>query len=502
MGYNIETHGQKSFNGVAILSSLPIEDFAAACPATTATSRPAGSRRRSPASASAASTCRTATRPGPEVRLQARLDGRLEDPRRGADRSRGSGRNPRRLQRDSRAARLLGPRRSGRATPSSSPKTRAAFRRLEHLGLTDASAPSTRAPAPASGTTRPAPSRRTGHPHRPRALTRRPPTASRPAASTPRPDAREALRPRARLGHPRGLMPGPWLDLTRPMTRPCRSTPSRATAIRRSPPPAGARSPSGASRSGGWRWAPSRHPYRRARPTSLPAAPPSTRLAPERPRRPLLPRRAARRGAYAGERLPTGRPPGDSRPNAPRRPPRAPCRDWIMAGAATVEGRDPLHLHRALAAAGRFLVEDLDPAAVPRVPRRGEAVALPLGSPASPAPRPASWSAPPAKAVRKIRIRERTARLWKGFALPAPVLPIFRAIRDTSADPGRRGALYLRRGASQPGAAGAGAAPRLRRVARCAPRPNAWSTRSRVARAAAPAPRLGDRRHRLEELTR
>ena len=55
-----------------------------------------------------------------------------------------------------------------------------------------------------------------------------------------------------------------------------------------------------------------------------------------------------------------------------------PCRVWIMAGAATVEGRDPLHLHRALAAAGRFLVEDLDPAAVPRVPRRGEAVALPL----------------------------------------------------------------------------------------------------------------------------
>lgn len=65
-----------------------------------------------------------------------------------------------------------------------------------------------------------------------------------------------------------------------------------------------------------------------------------------------------------------------------------PCRVWIMAGAATVEGQDPLHLHRALAAAGRFLVEDLDPAAVPLVPRRGEAIALPLrlaglsGSPA------------------------------------------------------------------------------------------------------------------------
>ena len=65
-----------------------------------------------------------------------------------------------------------------------------------------------------------------------------------------------------------------------------------------------------------------------------------------------------------------------------------PCRVWIIAGSATVEGREPLHLHRALARAGRFLVEDLDPAAVPRVPARGEAVALPLrlaglgGSPA------------------------------------------------------------------------------------------------------------------------
>ncbi|MGB7318114.1 MAG: endonuclease/exonuclease/phosphatase family protein, partial [Planktotalea sp.] len=26
MGYNVETHGQKSFNGVAILSKLPLED--------------------------------------------------------------------------------------------------------------------------------------------------------------------------------------------------------------------------------------------------------------------------------------------------------------------------------------------------------------------------------------------------------------------------------------------------------------------------------------------
>jgi arylformamidase len=55
-----------------------------------------------------------------------------------------------------------------------------------------------------------------------------------------------------------------------------------------------------------------------------------------------------------------------------------PCRVWILAGSLAVAGRDALHLHRALADAGRFLVEDLDPVAVARVPRRGEAVALPL----------------------------------------------------------------------------------------------------------------------------
>jgi kynurenine formamidase len=65
-----------------------------------------------------------------------------------------------------------------------------------------------------------------------------------------------------------------------------------------------------------------------------------------------------------------------------------PCPVWLLAGAPRLTGRDPLALHRLLAAAGRFLVEDLDPDAIPRVPRRGEAVALPLrlagvsGSPA------------------------------------------------------------------------------------------------------------------------
>jgi arylformamidase len=53
-----------------------------------------------------------------------------------------------------------------------------------------------------------------------------------------------------------------------------------------------------------------------------------------------------------------------------------PCRVWLMAGSASVAGRPPLHFHRAVADADRFLVEDLDPSV--RAPRRGEAIALPL----------------------------------------------------------------------------------------------------------------------------
>ena len=32
LGYNIETHGQKGFNGVAILSKLPLEDVSRGLP--------------------------------------------------------------------------------------------------------------------------------------------------------------------------------------------------------------------------------------------------------------------------------------------------------------------------------------------------------------------------------------------------------------------------------------------------------------------------------------
>lgn len=55
-----------------------------------------------------------------------------------------------------------------------------------------------------------------------------------------------------------------------------------------------------------------------------------------------------------------------------------PCLVWVMAGEAQVTGGDRFHLHRRLAEAGRFLIEDLDPGAVSFVPTCGEMVALPL----------------------------------------------------------------------------------------------------------------------------
>ncbi|MEM8571274.1 MAG: cyclase family protein [Pseudomonadota bacterium] len=51
---------------------------------------------------------------------------------------------------------------------------------------------------------------------------------------------------------------------------------------------------------------------------------------------------------------------------------------WIMAGALTIGDPDPFRLNRALAEAGKFLVEDLDPQHVSKVPVRGEAIVMPL----------------------------------------------------------------------------------------------------------------------------
>ncbi len=51
---------------------------------------------------------------------------------------------------------------------------------------------------------------------------------------------------------------------------------------------------------------------------------------------------------------------------------------WVVAGQASIEGKPALEFHRALARAGKFLVEDIDAAAAARVPLRGEIFALPL----------------------------------------------------------------------------------------------------------------------------
>ena len=44
LGYNVAVHGQKGFNGVAILSRIPLEDIGAACPAIPRTCRRAISK--------------------------------------------------------------------------------------------------------------------------------------------------------------------------------------------------------------------------------------------------------------------------------------------------------------------------------------------------------------------------------------------------------------------------------------------------------------------------
>lgn len=55
-----------------------------------------------------------------------------------------------------------------------------------------------------------------------------------------------------------------------------------------------------------------------------------------------------------------------------------PASVWIMAGVLTARDPDPFWLNRALADAGRFLVEDLNLSEINRVKMRGEAIAMPL----------------------------------------------------------------------------------------------------------------------------
>lgn len=55
-----------------------------------------------------------------------------------------------------------------------------------------------------------------------------------------------------------------------------------------------------------------------------------------------------------------------------------PCMVWISSGEVRVSGHDGLYFHRALAEAGRYLVEDVDEQAARRVRPGGELIALPL----------------------------------------------------------------------------------------------------------------------------
>jgi kynurenine formamidase len=55
-----------------------------------------------------------------------------------------------------------------------------------------------------------------------------------------------------------------------------------------------------------------------------------------------------------------------------------PCPVWVAACAVEVPGREIFHFNRALAKAGKYLIEDLDEEAARRVKPGGELIALPL----------------------------------------------------------------------------------------------------------------------------
>jgi len=55
-----------------------------------------------------------------------------------------------------------------------------------------------------------------------------------------------------------------------------------------------------------------------------------------------------------------------------------PCRVWVIVYDVSVKGRDIFHFNRALAEAGKYLVENVDESAAKRVKSGGEIFALPL----------------------------------------------------------------------------------------------------------------------------
>jgi len=55
-----------------------------------------------------------------------------------------------------------------------------------------------------------------------------------------------------------------------------------------------------------------------------------------------------------------------------------PCLVWVIVTGVAVAGHKALHFHRALAEAGKYLVEDVEPTVAGRVKAGGEMIALPL----------------------------------------------------------------------------------------------------------------------------
>lgn len=55
-----------------------------------------------------------------------------------------------------------------------------------------------------------------------------------------------------------------------------------------------------------------------------------------------------------------------------------PCRVWVIVYGIHIAGQDKFHFNRALAEAGKYLVEDVDEAAAQHVRPGGEILALPL----------------------------------------------------------------------------------------------------------------------------
>ncbi len=198
-GYNVVTHGQKGFNGVAILSRLPLEDVARGLPGDDGDDH-ARWIEATVVGARAVRVCglylpNGNPAPGPKYDYKLAWMERLRAPRRGAARGRGSRAARRRLQRHPPGRGLPRPEGlgRGRAVPPHHPRGLPPHRQPR----ADRRVSRRRRPHPAatpSGTTRPAPGRRTTASASTICCSRpRPPTASSPAASTSRSAAARSL---------------------------------------------------------------------------------------------------------------------------------------------------------------------------------------------------------------------------------------------------------------------------------------------------------------------